>query len=255
MSARRIIAVLGAGLAVVACTELGPAGVPASIAVERLPYPSVVVGDTLRNADGEVAPLGASVLDARNAPVPDAPIRWVAIDSGIEITAEGYVIGRTFGASPRLVAQVGALQSTPFTVFVTRRPDALHRVAPMEIAVEYGPGEVVTSSALEVRVVHDTPVAPGDTVVPRWIVRYEVVGQAPGDTVPGYLVTTNVARRASADTTESTGVASMQFRLNSATLPVLRDTIEVRASAQHRGEPLPGSPVSFHLLIRPRPTS
>jgi hypothetical protein len=252
-----VVAAAGAWIliAAAACTDLGPDGAPASIAFDVLPYPSVVEEDTLRNHFGEPATLQASVLDTGNEPVPDAPVRFVALDSGVTITEEGYVIGRAYGQTVRIVAQVGQLQSLSLPVFVTRRPDRVHAVVDTEIIIEYLPGEVVDSGGLDVRVVHDTPPTPGDTVVPQWVVTYEIVGQAPGDTVPGYLVNANGTRRASADTTDASGVASLQFRLNSATLQVLHDTLEVRASVLHRGDVLPGSPVGFLLLIRPRTTS
>lgn len=236
-----------------ACTDLGPGGVPSSIAFDSLPYPSVVVGDTLRDGNGVVVPLSASVFDSRNTPLPDADVRFVALDPGVRITDDDLAIGETFGQNVRVVAQVGGLQSVPLRLLVTRRPDGIHAVGATELTLEYSPGEVVTSEAMTVRVVHDTPPEPGDTVVQGWIVHYEVVGHAPGDTVPGYLI--DGSRRAQADTTDASGVAALRFRLNSATLPVLEDTLEVRASASHKGEPLAGSPVSFILLIRPRSTS
>ena len=241
-------------LVTAACTDVGPEGAPFSIEFDSLPYPSVVLGDTLRDEDGVAAPLEAAVFDVRNDPVPDAEVRFAALDTTVEVTDDAFLIGLAidFAGSP-VVAQVGAIQTVPVTVIVTRRPDDIHATVATEIPVEYSPGEVVPSSDLAVRVVHGTPPEPGDTVVPGWIVRYEVVGQAPGDTVPGYLV--NGTRRASADTTDASGNAALRFRLNAATLPVLQDTLEVRATARHLGQPVEGSPVSFLLLIRPRPTS
>ena len=253
VSAPRRLALLAAAIAAAAaCTDLGPEGGPASIEFDSLPYPSVVLGDSLRTEDGVAAPLFAFVFDLRNRPLPDVEVRFTALDSGIEVEMDGFVEGETFGTS-HIVAQVGQLQSIPTPVIVTRRPDQMHATVDTEIPVEYSPGEVVPSTELAVRVVHDTPPEPADTVVPGWIVRYEVVGQAPGDTVPGYLVNGSV--RASADTTDASGLTSLRFRLNSATLPVVEDTVEVRATARHLGMPIAGSPVTFLLLIRPRPTS
>ncbi|HUF26924.1 MAG TPA: hypothetical protein VMM18_08090 [Gemmatimonadaceae bacterium] len=254
MSGRRLAAFAGSVGLCLACAEIGPAGRPASIAFEDFPAPAVVAGDTLRDISGAAVPLRASVLDARNNPVPDAAVRFIAIDDGLLITDDHFVIGETAGESVRIFAEVDGLQTGVVRLDVTRRPDEVRGESDPEEVLEYVPPLIVTSDPFTVRVLHRDPSAPLDSVVPRYIVRFEVVGMAPGDTVPGYLVDER-GIRSLVDTTDAEGLAARRFRLNPATLQELVDTLEIRAAVDYRGEPVAGSPVSFLLIIRPTPAS
>ena len=254
MTARAIVAAFAATI-VGGCSDVGPAGVPASISFDALPAPAVVLGDTLRNADGLAVQLSASVFDARNNQIPDAPVEFLALNDGIRITEDRYVIAESHGDTVLIVAQAGALQTPPVRLVTVQRPGMLRAVADTEIVIEYDPLTAIPSAAMRVRVLAAEPATVTDTVVPNWRVDFAVTGQAPGDTVPGYLVATNTRARASADTTGPDGVASVQYFLRPRTLTVLTDTLEVLATARHRGEPLAGSPVRFLLIIRPRPAS
>ena len=233
----------------IACSDIGPEGVPASIAFDALPWPSVVLGDSLRNTDGVAVPLTASVFDARNQPVLDADVQFVSLDPTITITDDGFVTGETFGTA-RIVAEIAGLQTSALTLVVTREPDTLRAIGDTVLSVEYALPDVTTQD-LAVHVGHLTPPTPADTVVPGWIVHFAIVGQTPGDTTRGYLVRENTTIKANADTTDATGRALMEFRLNPITFPVVQDTIEVLATASYKGEPIPGSPVRFVLLVRP----
>lgn len=254
MSARRLAAFAGFVGACLSCAEIGPAGQPASIAFEELPAPAVVAGDTLRDASGAPAPLRASVLDARNNPVTDAPVRFVAIDEGLLITEDHFVIGQNAGQTVRIFAEVDGLQTGVVRLNVTRRPDEVRAESDPEQVLEYVPPIIATSGPFTVGVLHRDASAPLDSVVPRYIVRFDIVGMAPGDTVPGYLVDDR-GIRSLVDTTDAQGLASRRFRLNPATLQTLVDTLEIRASVDYRGSPVAGSPVSFLLIIRPAPAS
>lgn len=254
MNRRSIVAAVLAAIAV-GCSEIGPAGVPASISFDRIPSLGIVLGDTLRDADGVAVQLSASVFDARNDLIPDAPVEFLALKDGIRITEDRYVIAESYGDTVPVVAQAGALQTPPVPLITVQRPGLLRAVADTEIVVEYDPLTSIPSAPMRVRVLAAEPATATDTVVPQWRVNFEIVGQAAGDTTPGLLVTTNTTRQASADTSGADGVASVQYRLHPRTLTVLTDTVEVLATTSHRGEALTGSPVRFLLIIRPRPAS
>ena len=239
-------------LAAIACSDIGPEGVPTSIAFDALPSPSIVLGDSLRDPAGLAVPLTASVFDARNQPIPDADVRFISLDTTIAISDDGFVSGETFGTA-RIVAEIAGLQTSALTLIVTRQPDTLHAIGDTVLTVEYELPDVTTQE-LAVRLVHLTPPTPPDTVVPGWVVSFAIVGRTPGDTTHGYLVRENSTIKATVDTTDPAGRAAVDFRLNSITFPVVQDTIEVLATASHKGEPVPGSPVRFVLLIRPQAT-
>lgn len=253
---RGIAAAAALGTAVaLACSEIGPEGVPASIAFDALPWPAVVLDDSLRDANGVAVPLAAAVFDSRNEPIPDAPVRFLSLDATAEISEEGFVTGQSFG-SARIVAEIAGLQTSPLTLRVTRRPDSLHAIGDTVIIVEYDvTTPEVKSAALPVLLRHLTPPTEADTVVPGWIVHFAIVGQTPGDTTHGYLVREGSTVKSGVDTTDAAGRAAMTYRLNTVTFPVAQDTLEVLATASHLGASVPGSPVRFILLIRPAPAS
>ena len=238
-------------LIALACSDVGPDGVPASIAFDGLPYPAVVLGDSLRDADGIAVPLAASVFDARNEPVPDAPVQFISLDTTVAISSDGHLVGETVGTA-RIVAQIAGLQTSPLTLRVTRRPDTLYAIGDTIIPVEYELPDV-EERTLAVRLRHLTPPTEADTAVPGWVVHFAITGQTPGDTTRGYLVRENATIKATVDTTDLNGRAAVEYRLPTITFPVLQDTLEVLATASHRGDPVPGSPVRFVLLIRPAP--
>ena len=237
--------------AVLACSDVGPADVPASIAFDALPYPAVVVGDSLRDENGLAVPLSAAVFDARNVQIPDAPVQFIALDPTVLISEEGYVTGVGSGTA-RVVAEIAGLQTAALTLRVTQRPDTMYAIGDTLIPVEYELPDV-EEVTLPVRVRHLEPAVAADTAVAGWIVRYAIVGQVPGDTTRGYLVRENTTVKASVDTTDVAGRAAMEYRLRTVTFPVVRDTLEVLATATHRGAPVAGSPVRFVLIVRPRP--
>lgn len=254
---RRSASLLAALLvAIPACGSISQPGVPTSLAFDSLPSPAVVLGDTLRDDAGNPAPLRARVFDGRGSEMPDAAVEFLLLDSGARITPEGYVIAdSTLRTGIRVVASIDGLQSVPRTLTVTRRPDSLAAASDTNQVIEYDLLSLspVNSAPLSVRVLH-RDAGSEDLPVQGWRVRYAATGAAPGDTIPGHLVNEQ-SRLSLVDTTDANGTAARLYRLVPARLTQATDTIEVTASAQHLGEPLAGSPVRFHLILRPRPAS
>lgn len=237
--------------AAAACSEigLGPDDV-LSLRFDALPFPAVVLGDSLRAPDGAATPLSADVFRG-STEVPDATVRFLALTPDIvEITPEGFVIGvAPAPAGIRVIATVDGLQSQPLTLFVVDTPTTLAPQSAVVDTLEYLTMEEPLSEAFSVRVR-----GRNDAAVPGWIVDYRIV-EPPAD-APGRLVRDR-DRASQRDTTDAQGIATRRFQLTPAriTNPSLIDTVEVEASASYRGAPLPGSPVRFFLLLRPRNAS
>lgn len=230
-----------------------------SIAVDTLPFPAVVAGDTLRNEAGAVAPLRARVYDQSGGLLPQAEVRWTALDSGVTVdAASGIVRGAhlTGATGARIIAESGGLQSQPVALFVTRQPTAITTTIG-DTVVRYRVGADVETNqlALPARVV--ARVGAADSAVRGWIVRYTLVGAAPSFADSVRLVAAAGTGRPGAAITDATGAATRSLRVfvPTARLPdpaTDTATVVVEMSASWRGQPLPGSPRRVRVLLRPR---
>jgi hypothetical protein len=261
--------VVGGALAA-ACTDIptGPEE-PFSIEFRGLPFPAVVLGDTLRAADGSIAPLTATVYNVEGQAIAGAPIEFIIPGSGASLIDGVYlrgdsIVGRTGGVL--IYARVGGLQSLPETVFVVRAgPDSLARVAADTLTLTY---DVLprpdTSTALEVRVVRrDSQSTGGLAGVEHWPVSYTLVVR--GDTVARedtslvWLVQEGSSfTPATADTTDATGRAALRVRVNAFSPDIDGlDSAVVYVSTPRSGPALPGtalpgSPTRFTIRFRAR---
>ena len=259
--ARAAAAIAGAVLAVAACTEVGtdPA---AAIAIELDPtvLPSIVIGDSLRDSTGRAVPLAARALNSRNSVIPDAPLRFLATDTGFVVvdSVTGYVVGRKVGEA-RVIASVDGLQSEAIRVRVTLRPDTVFADTAVRQTMQFSltSPTAATSGNLRVFVGHDTVIAGRDSVAPvaNYLVRFRIVSPT-GDTVSisdtSRVVLANDERggRASTvDTTDDRGKASRVVRISTA-VRTIPDSVVVEASVSRpNATPLPGSPVLFTIRI------
>lgn len=259
-----VLAVLATTMAA-ACVEL-TVDTSELGAIEMVPpaSPSIVAGDTLRDAAGVVAPLQVRVYSAGGDLLTDREIRFVSTDTLVSVDDAGFVVARE---SVRGIARVYAtvdsrLQSIPLAIEVVAPPESLVANTPDRLlhdTITYQSRPVViddTSMALAVRVR-----AGGSDVVgvPQWIVRYalEYQGQvlAPSDTAVFAVVEVvgSVARVMPVDTTDASGIASRRLRVRITPGTILDDSVTIRASATLRGAPLQGSPVEFMVRVRPAP--
>ena len=236
-------AILGAGAA--ACFELsGPPGGLLAISAIRPAWPSVVVGDVLRNADGVEAPLQVEAFDGQGNPVTDATVAYVALDAAIRVDANGLVHGLSVTTSPaRLVAQVrrgsDVLQTpevgidvVPLPDTVTPRPDTTFAAKPIPVT-DPAP---IPSDPLTVTVLSKTAGDPRP--VRSWVVEYEIVSQPAGVGGQNTAVFPGAgAARTSVDTTDASGVASRTIHLQRALLVTStgRQDVTVRATIRRIG--------------------
>ena len=245
-----------------ACTEVGTdPNVAVAIEIDPPTLPAIGAGDSLRDTLGAVRPLVARALNSRNEVIADAPIRFVALRNDSAIIAVDGATGRVAGlrvGDADIVAQVSGLQSVRLPVRVTLSPDTVYAVSPLVDTVLYGLADD-TARALVVAVAKRDTASGRDTLVlvPLWRVRYTIVDPPElatnTDTARVYIA--NAANRVSRiDTTDATEGARRRLRFPTAAVSdttrrtFVTEVVVMRAD----GTPLPGSPLRFTTVIRPR---
>ena len=256
----RALVPLAVALAALAgsCTEIGTnPTVVTALEFDTLPYPAVVTGDTLRDSLGRAAPLRAIAFSATGAIVPNAAIRYYALDSGLTIDPSGIVTAQLRNGSVRVIASVPNLQSVVQHLSVSRRPDTVIVTSPTNDTLAYvlpdNAGANV-SPALSLRVVtRDT--AGGITGTQGWLISYQVVfhgtSLATTDTTVASLWDGG-GHATLIDTTGVDGAASRRLRVRPAGLPTAVESLTVIATVRYHGASVRGSPVSFVIHTRPK---
>jgi hypothetical protein len=249
---------VAAGAALVACFELSspPAGLSAISPIEAA-WPSVVIGETLRDSTGAVVPLRVEAFDGDGNVVTDATVLFIALDRGLRVDPDGVVHGDSVRTSPvRVVAQVrrggDVLQSPQLTLDVVPRPDSVspaHRDTLDPKTFQLADAAPVTSDPLTVTVLSRTAGGSAAAPVRSWIVRYEITGAPVG--VNGQRTAFFTGRGSATvaiDTTDASGVANgLTIVFHQALLPTRFGLhhVEVQATVRERGSHLAGSPVNL----------
>src|SRR5581483_3755174 len=172
----------------------------AALQFDALPSPAVVAGDTLRDSLGLAAPLGAIAFNGSGAPIPDAAIQYIALDTGVTIGPGALLVAQLRSGSVRLLASAGGIETRPITLLIARRPDSVAFAGPARDTVDYvlPDNPAINSSAeLAARVVtFDT--AGGVTRTQGWRVSYQAIFRgatvAPDDTSAVFLLGTGTKR-------------------------------------------------------------
>lgn len=244
-----------------ACTEVGTdPSVPVAIEIDPPLLPALAVGDTLRDTLGSAAPIVARALNSRNEVIPDAPITFVVLpnDSILDVDPETGIVVGNFVGSADIVAQIAGLQSVRLPVRVTNRPDTVFTDSVLVDSVLYGIA-VDTARRLVVTVMGRDIVEGRDTLiaVPNWRVRYTITSPDDlaenTDTTRAYMA--NESNRLSRiDTTDTNGDALRRLRFPFAVVSdIARRTFVTEVVVVGAdGTPLPGSPIVFTTVIRPR---
>lgn len=246
-----------AAAALFGCTELtGNPGAVSAIDFTGIPFPSVVTGDTMRDASGAVAPLRARVYDGRGAEIADADIRFFTLDTGARIDSTGILTATRRSGALRVLASFGGLQSQQRSITVTRAPDSVVAGA-TDVGFVYripdGSANVSPALTLTLRT---TDIIGSETAnVPGWLVRWRIVYQgdtlAPTDTATVALWAPSGSRHTLADTTKADGTASRRLRVYTNLLPLQPDSFIVVAELKHLGVHVPGSPLRYVVTITP----
>jgi hypothetical protein len=253
------VAALGA-----ACAE-APTGTEAfALGFERLPFPAVVVGDTLRDETGAVAPLAAQVFGADGTPLDEVPVTYLLLDPGATLLEGGYVRGDSAGETVEVVAEGAGIPSLPLTLTVVpAAPDTLALLTTEPDTARYssrGPKNPFvladTSGRLEVQVLHAPEGAESDGVA-SWVVRYDMTiyagTQVVGNDTLAMLVGEN-NRSSPLDTTDTQGRAWRRILLNGAR-PAIDAVDSVVVSVTILGRPagtVRSPAVRVAVPVRPR---
>jgi hypothetical protein len=250
--------VLAAALAG-SCTEVSTSPTRAvAIQFDTLPFPAVVAGDTLRDSLGRAAPLRALAFNSRQEVIAGAAIAYVALDTGVTISPDGFITAQRRDGTARIVASVGGLQSKDLTLQVARRPDSVVVTGKVSDTLRYALPDNATqnvSAALGVRIVtNDSAGGIGGTK--GWLVSFQAffrgVPLAPRDTTVASLWGDD--RKYSAlDTTDGAFSASRTLRVRpQAPTFTAAESLIVMATVRYRGVAVRGSPVRFVIHTRPK---
>jgi hypothetical protein len=261
-AARRGTPLFWATLIAAGCTQVsGDAGHVAALQFDRLPYPSIVAGDSLRDSLGTPARLRAIAMNGSGAEIADAEVQYIALDTGVTIGTGGFITAQRRSGTVRLIASAGDIQtitSPGTTLTVTRRPDSVFVSGAARDTVDYDPiGSVTvnTSADLSTKIItRDT--SDGVAVTQGWLVSYQAFFRgtaiAPGDTSVVFLLGDG-NQRSGLDTTAATGIASRRIRVRPIGITQsATDSVVVIATVRHRGAAVRGSPLRFVILLRPK---
>jgi hypothetical protein len=243
------------------CTEVGTdPSVPVAIEIDAPVLPALAAGDSLRDTLGVVQSIVARALNSRNEVIADAPITFLALrDSIVTVdSTTGTVVGLRVGQVD-VVARVGGLQSVRLPIRVTDEPDTVYASSLLTDTVRYAIADD-TAQALVVAVARrDTTTSGRDTLVlvPFWRVRYTIVDPpelATNTDTNRVYIADGSNRLSRVDTTDATEGARRRIRFPLAVVSdiAIRTFVTEVVVLRSNGTPLPGSPIRFTTVIRPR---
>lgn len=258
---RRALGAAATLAAIAGCLELGgPKSGVVAISNLLLPYPSVVIGDLMRDSLGNPGPLSITAFGPDGNPIAGEPVVFITLDSTITVDPDGTVRGILRDSiGGRVVGGAGSLQTPAQRIIVTY------------------PAELATKGAAPTAIVFDSAL-PDSTEKQNWSPALALLLTGAGKTAQGYVVTYSIVesptpagaaptayvadesgRAMPRDTTDAQGVASRRviFR-QAAAEAALRagtksDTIIVRATVKYLGADVPGSPVNFIVPVSKKP--
>ena len=249
---RRLGWITAAALVVAACIDLSvdPDEIVA-IELPAFPWPSVVAGDTLRDATGAVVPLVARLFDG-GGDVVEGPVEFIPARGGVRvINGNRLVADDTTTGTVGILASVPGIQSVIREIEIVPAPISLVAfgvVTPLRWVVTGDPNANI-SQPLSARVV-----AAADSGVRSWIVTFQLEAGgrqiAESDTTQIFLVGDN-GRPSYADTTDDSGTASRRVRLRIVPGLVPPDSAVITMRASYKGQALAGSPVRLVLPLSP----
>ncbi|HET6682036.1 MAG TPA: hypothetical protein VFG84_12605 [Gemmatimonadaceae bacterium] len=255
-----LVRVVAAGVAVVAIFACGdlltdPDAV-ASMSVTRA-YPSIVVGDVLRDSSGVEAPLLVSLANFKGDVLDAGTVTVSSLDSLLEIEPGGLprALGES-GARGRIAISAGGLQVLD-TIPITVPPDSVEpSVEADTVRTLSGTAiELYGSKELSVRVLN-AGTDPAITVN-GWVVSFRLQFHerflSPLDTSAAWLVQGETGGKPSWVDTTAAGIAGRRVLIRADSLASPDDSVIVHATVRYLGEEIRGSPV--RLIVRTRPNA
>jgi hypothetical protein len=260
----RVITLAGT-VGAVACTDVStdPNAVVA-VRFDGSSYPSIVVGDSLRDSLGALQPLQATALNYKGDPVASAKFVFSSPDTALRLFGDGNVFGRSRRADTpaRVFATIGSLQSQPDSLLVVQRADstAVIKEADTVDVISGTGGASSTAATIGVKVFGDTASGTPKAPVPGWLVsfrlRYRGTIIQPTDTSFAFMFETvgTTRRLRFIDTTDASGTANRRLFVRSMSPGVTQDTIIVVATIRQRKANTAPITAETPVLLRPKAT-
>ncbi|MGH7618415.1 MAG: hypothetical protein ACREPM_14435 [Gemmatimonadaceae bacterium] len=242
-----------------ACVDMSAPKGPASISNLKLPSPSVVVGDVMRDSTGAPAPLTIVAFNSAGVPTTAANAEFFITDS----TKAAHLNGGTLLAGDKIgatiiIGQLGNLQTSSVTIPVTYLPFKM---------VHAGTDSALTAAATSDTSVNTfanlmlTVTSAEDSGSAGIVVQYALLHAPPSVTNaahPAVFIADNSGHIATTDTTQATGTSTRRLMVFPALLAeeaallggTTTDSAIVEARASYKGALLNGAPVRFVIPIR-----
>ena len=261
-----IPAIVGAaGATALACTDVStdPNAVVA-VRFDGSAYPSIVVGDSLRDSLGARQPIFATGLNYKGEAIDGAEFVFSSPDTNLRVLNNGMVFARsrkTDGSPARVFATTGSLQSQPDSLLIVPRADSMKAAQDVDTAYVLPTGNASTGLTLVAfSVFGDTLAGAPKAAVPGWLVsfqlRYHGVLLPPTDTSTAFTFvsvgTSDTLRKATfVDSTDASGKAERGVFVHSIPAAVTRDSIDLIATIQARKAGVaPRSDTTMILILR-----
>ncbi len=235
------------------CIDLGTdTNAIGAISFDGIPYPAVVAGDTLRNEQGQVTALRATVRSGAGDTVPNAKVQFFTRDTTVTLTADGIVVGRaTATGLARLFATVDGLQSITREIDVVRRPDSVAFVSAPDSLVVSAADTTNNSEEFRLRLVNKASNSGVKGFLVRYTLEFRGAVIAPGDTTRILLVDDS-GRPSALDTTDATGNGGRRVHVRVPALSGVTDSAVVRFRVSAGAYPAVQTEFRRVLRIRPR---
>jgi hypothetical protein len=246
----------------VACPPSIPTSTTAvfSLAVDTIPAPSVVAGDTMRDSLGHVQPIVAYAYNVRGQVLPTVPIRFYSFDSTqLRFDTLGHAIGTPIGdGAPNFVVDAEGLQTLPQALPVVLSPDSMLHADSDSVTTQ--PLSLVgATDSLSVPLViwlkHIPDTAAADSETRSYWVGYHVVYPAFAATATGASTDTLLAlyvvdgsgNPSPLDTTDANGEGTryVQFRPARLASTDPADSVVISVTSYYKGQLIGGAPVRF----------
>lgn len=255
MISRRLTAAAVAVLALAGCVDLStdPNEIVA-IEFAPLPYPAVVVGDSLRDSLGVVTPLSGKLLNGSGDVATKATMTFFSLDTIVDVKTSGVAVAHQTVGTARLLASGGGLQSVIRTLDTTLRPDTFAVEAAPDTLRLTIPDDATANTSTDLRLKLQS-IAGGGTVR-SWVItfklRYRSADISPTDTSLLYL-SNESGRPSRVDTTDASGLVSrkLRFKVVPGEVPTL-DSVIVTAEAKYKGALVPGAPARMVVRVKPK---
>ncbi len=262
---KRAALVLASAIGVGACEQIGSdPSVPASIEAAPQAFPSVAIGDTLRDTLGVVQPLRVILRNINGDVIENPPIRFLYVQSGRDSALEVDSVSGVVSAIRRPtgnVVQIAArfeeaiqilipirVTNEPSTAFASGTPSIKGFVPDTGVI-----GNAENSVPLEVQVQYRDSLSRLQNVS-DWLVRFAVVkpDNLSNDRTRSVFLVDDNFRASQIDTTGGNGTATRRLRIRPSLFPasgVAIDTVEVEAMIFRRGQPVAGAPIRIFVPV------